>query len=689
MTNGIPVVAYLNGGAPLTIAAIDSALTAAGIGTDIDLENGGEVLSAPEDWEWAKVTCVYVAAMIDRWGADTPSERNPRLASDFVRLYCAHRNGCITEADFQLGRQAAIDRHVRLLATQEPVRALRRGEVDDCEALGLKRAKTKTDKAVQRELGGHTHESVTTTKPEEAFLIRLSDVVPERVTWLWQDYLPAGKLCVLDGDPGIGKSTLAIEFGAVASAANRRWPDGTHCPTGDVIILSAEDGLADTIRPRLDAAEGDPTRVHAIEGVPLRDRDGELILDAEGERVLRPPTLEDIRILEAAIRQTRAVLVIIDVLMAYVPTGKDSHKDQDIRTVLAPLAKLADRTNCTVLLLRHLNKDNRGVPMYRGGGSIAIVGAARAGLLAAPDPEDPDRRVLASVKNNLAPTPPSLAYRLVAAGDYGAARVVWDGTTDYTAHTLLASLEDTGAATAAENWLEDYMMANHVVLKSSDVKKEAAKVGIAERTLQRAASKLKLIVTSEGFPRETFWSWWPTGTHFVVSVTLPGCGSLTAVAHPTGEPANKSNRAAGSERFCVVEPPPRDSHILARLGANGGISAGPTVAPKLRQGNDFWRDCDPPSDPSRAKKEGLGATLAHLCDQQERAENGPVAPKSERPKAKDESNTGATEREIGVETGQQTHCLQCGTPFTARDAADTCCSTECADEYKSGASRGW
>ena len=127
--------------------------------------------------------------------------------------------------------------------------------------------------------------------------------------------------------------------------------------------------------------------------------------------------------------------------------------------MLSRLAAVADRTGCTVLLLRHLNKASGRDPLYRGGGSIGIVGAARAGLLVASDPDDPERRVLASVKSNLCPAPDSLAYRLVDAGDHGVARVQWEGHTDHTAHSLLAEPrdDDKGATTEAEQWLHDYL----------------------------------------------------------------------------------------------------------------------------------------------------------------------------------------------------------------------------------------
>jgi hypothetical protein len=193
-------------------------------------------------------------------------------------------------------------------------------------------------------------------------LTRLADVQPERVSWVWPGRIPMGKLVTLDGDPGLGKSTLAVYIAAPVTTGGA-WPDGSVCEhPGDVLIMSAEDGLADTVRPRCDAAGADVMRVHAIEGVP--------IVDEHGERTLRPPTLADVNALEEAITRTGARLLVVDVVMAYLPNGTDSHKDQDIRRVLSRLAALADRTGCTVLLLRHLNKASGRDPLYRGGGSI-------------------------------------------------------------------------------------------------------------------------------------------------------------------------------------------------------------------------------------------------------------------------------------------------------------------------------
>lgn len=336
---------------------------------------------------------------------------------------------------------------------------------------------------------------------EDAALVRLTtlaDVRPERVSWLWPGRIPVGKLVTLDGDPGLGKSTLALAFAATITTGGA-WPDGSRCEHhGAVLLMSAEDGLADTVRPRLDAAGADVSKVHAIEGVP--------IVDEGGERTLRPPTLADLAALEDAISRTGARLLVIDVVMAYLPDGTDSHKDQDIRRVLSRLAALADRTGCTVLLLRHLNKASGRDPLYRGGGSIGIVGAARAGLLVAPDPDDPERRVLASIKSNLGAAPDSLTYRLVSEGDYGVARVQWEGVTTHTARALLAPAEDSDDRREVDGWLRGYLEAEGRA-NARDVIRDGKLAGFSEDQVKKARRRVGAESVRQGFGKGSTFIW--------------------------------------------------------------------------------------------------------------------------------------------------------------------------------------
>ena len=330
-------------------------------------------------------------------------------------------------------------------------------------------------------------------------LVTLSDVEPERVSWLWPGRLPAGKLVVLDGDPAVGKSTVSVTLTAHVTTGED-WPDGSPCPAGNVLVLSAEDGLADTIRPRLDAAGADPSRVHAL--TELR------YVDEDGNSRSRSVTLADVASIEQAVTQHTVRLVVVDVLMAYLPGRVDSHRDQDIRTVLSELAAMAERTGCCVLLLRHLNKATGGNPLYRGGGSIGIVGAARAAMLAAVDPDDDTRRILAVTKSNLAAMPPALAYRLTDSPEHGCARVEWLGETEHRAADLLGRQEDDDERTErdeAVEWLLDYLTDRGGQAKAGDAIKAAAVDGINKTTLHRARKRAGIASEKDGLHGGWMW----------------------------------------------------------------------------------------------------------------------------------------------------------------------------------------
>lgn len=332
-------------------------------------------------------------------------------------------------------------------------------------------------------------------------LVTLSTVRAEDVTWLWPGRLPAGKLALVDGDPSLGKSTLGLDLAAHVSTG-RSWPDGTDCPAGDVVLMSAEDGIADTIRPRLDAAGANSERVHAFTSVTARGEDG--------TTHSRPPTLADVDSLHGVVTRTHARLLIVDVLMAYLPGKVDSHRDQDVRGVLHKLAELANDTGCAVLLLRHLNKTSGGSALYRGGGSIGIVGAARAGFLVAPDPDDESGKtlVLACMKQNLAPMPDSLNYRLETAAGTHVARVAWSGQSSHGASDLLstADAEDRSERDEAVEWLKSYLADQGGTARAGDVIKAAGKDGIAKTTLTRARQRAGVTSDKDGMRGGWVWS---------------------------------------------------------------------------------------------------------------------------------------------------------------------------------------
>lgn len=315
----------------------------------------------------------------------------------------------------------------------------------------------------------------------EPIITRLADVTPEDVEWLWGPYIPRGKLTILEGDPGVGKTWLALTIAAIVS---RGWPfpgqDGVPHGQGEpanVLYLSAEDGLADTLRPRLDAAGADVGRVFALTG--WRGVDPET-----GEEQSGAITLAHLPAIEEALQQTQPALVVVDPLQAYLGAGIDMHRANEVRPVLAGLAALAEKHKCAVLCIRHLGKAPQDRAVYRGLGSIDFAAAARSILLVGQDPEDERGRVLAQVKNSLAPLGPSLAFELRDG------KLFWCGMSQVTAEALLApprSEEEKSALEETVDFLQEAL--GDGPRPAEEVLKEARKLNIAERTLNRAKAQ--------------------------------------------------------------------------------------------------------------------------------------------------------------------------------------------------------
>jgi RecA-family ATPase len=363
---------------------------------------------------------------------------------------------------------------------------------------------------------------------------RLADVQPERVEWLWAGRLPRGKVITLDGDPGVGKSTLALTLAAHVTTG-RRWPDGQPCPVGGVVLLTAEDGVADTVRPRLDAAGGDPSRVHVLDSVAGG-------ADQDGHPTFRPPTIADVPQLEALVTATGAVLVTVDVLMAHLPARSDSHRDQDMRAVLSPLARMAERRRCAVVLLRHLNKGT-GKAIYRGGGSIGIGGAGRVGWLVGRDPDDDGLAVLAQTKNNLARMPAALTYRLVDAEGVG--KVQWCGESARTADELSADPradgDDKDERDALAGFLLDHLERNGGQASAKDATKavSAAFGAVNKMALKRARDRAGIVTAKGGMHSGWVWSLPEGNAEGHEGHRSQNPGNFGTFALPSGAPAER------------------------------------------------------------------------------------------------------------------------------------------------------
>lgn len=382
-----------------------------------------------------------------------------------------------------------------------------------------------------RALAARTAQAGTPGVPGMPRVTRLADVEPERIEWLWSGYLPLGKPVVIDGDPGVGKSTVCLDLAARVTTGSPM-PDGSSGIKGTVLVLSAEDGVADTIRPRLDAAGADPAQVITVTQI------------GEGPAA-RPVVIPgDLPAIEAVVAAHEVKLVIVDVLMAYLTGDVNAHRDQDIRRALHVLSAMAERTGCCVIILRHLNKSGGGNAIYRGGGSIGIIGAARAGFMCGRDPDDETgaRRIFANVKMNIAAEPPSLAYVLAYDELHDVGRVQWLGSSEHRAGDLLGDgREQDDAPNALDDavgWLQKYLMDCGGQHDSKDVKVAARKERISDRTLKRALKPAGVTVRSEGFPRKTVWSIDPNASRASDTVKGP--------TGPTGSDAEPFQQVAHS-----------------------------------------------------------------------------------------------------------------------------------------------
>ena len=304
------------------------------------------------------------------------------------------------------------------------------------------------------------------SKPETVKIIRMSDVELTPVEWLWKPYLPFGKLSVLQGNPGEGKTYFAMHL-AAACTNGKLLPNMERMEPFNVIYQTAEDGLGDTVKPRLIEAGADLDRVLVID-----DSDVQL-------------TLSDERI-EKAIIENNARLVIIDPIQAYLGADVDMNRANEVRPIFMRLGQVAQRTGCAILLIGHLNKAAGMQSLQRGLGSIDIAAAVRSVMFIGKLKHDPTMRILTHEKSSLAPPGASLAFSL---GDEGGFR--WVGEYDITADEMLSGIEpQRETKTQQAKDLICALLAGGKQVLSEDIDKAALERGIPGRTVRDAKREL-------------------------------------------------------------------------------------------------------------------------------------------------------------------------------------------------------
>ena len=318
-------------------------------------------------------------------------------------------------------------------------------------------------------------------------LINMEQVEIEKIDWLLYPFIPFGKVTIVQGDPGEGKTTLVLQIIAKLTKGEAVLPSGSDEPALEgktmalepvnVIYQTAEDGLGDTIKPRLLSAGADCSRVMVID-----DNDQAL-------------TMMDAR-LEEAIIKTKARLVVLDPIQGFLGAAVDMHRANEIRPLMKRIAVLAEKYHCAIILIGHMNKNSNGKSSYRGLGSIDFQAAARSVLIVGRIKDEPEIRVVCHVKSSLAPEGKSIAFRLDK--DTG---FEWIGEYDISADDLLSGENRGQKIRSAKEFLKEVLASGSVA--QTKVAEEAESRGIKKKTLWNAKKELEIDSVKIG--NQWFW----------------------------------------------------------------------------------------------------------------------------------------------------------------------------------------
>lgn len=312
----------------------------------------------------------------------------------------------------------------------------------------------------------------------ELHIINMADIEATEVKWLWYPYIPYGKITIIQGDPGEGKTTLILNLAAMVSKGEKLPESKRVSEPINIIYQTAEDGLADTVKPRLEAAKADSKRIMVIDETNI-----EL-------------SMTDIR-LETAISQTNAKMVILDPLQAYIGASVDMHRANEIRPVMKHLADVAQKYQCAIVLIGHMNKSINMKSSYRGLGSIDIPASARSVLLVGRIKDNPTIRVMAQIKSSLAHEGDPIAFELNKETGFK-----FIGKYDISVDDLINGTSTVSKVKQAETLIMD-ILSDGNARPQKQLQQQAKFRNISERTLNEAKKNLGV----QSFRSNNVWYW--------------------------------------------------------------------------------------------------------------------------------------------------------------------------------------
>lgn len=318
---------------------------------------------------------------------------------------------------------------------------------------------------------------------EKKVFKNLSKIKARKVDWFWHPIIPNGMITIVEGDPGEGKSYLAMHLAALVSSGGKL-PDGTKLDAKRVMYISSEDEASYTIRPRIDHMKGNSNKI----SVQVADLD----FGSDGIEAIR-----------AELDRGDYGLIIIDPFVAYLPAGADPFRSTTIRPILGELKKIVEEYACAMILIRHLTKMKHDKAIYQGGGSMDFIGAVRSALLVTRSPENPNQRLLMHIKENVGPKGKTWVFEMRDNGKDKMPSFFWCGQSDITVNDL-AQLNSPSTPRPADNAEEFLQIAlANGRMKATEIQTLAEKNGIKSRTLNRAKKSIGI----ESEQKSGHWVW--------------------------------------------------------------------------------------------------------------------------------------------------------------------------------------